>query len=87
MDPNLTLWWTFFLTALVLDGVLWSLGFLIDVGQDGRFRLLSSAALLLYVVLGMVLGWGIAAAIWFVGLWIFAIIACAIRPINLSDAS
>ena len=47
----------------------------LDIGSDGRFRLLTSAALLLYVVLGMVLGWGIAAAIWFAGLWIYAIIA------------
>ena len=77
MDPNLTLWWTFFLIALVLDVVLWGLGFLLDVRPDGRFRLLTSASLVLYVVLGMVLGWGIAAAIWFACLWIYAIIAGA----------
>ncbi len=72
--PNLTLWWTFFLIALFLDVVLWASGFLLDIGPDGRFRLLISAGLLLYVVLGMVLGWGIATAIWFAGLWIYAII-------------
>ena len=75
MDPNPTLWWTFFLIALFLDVVLWASGFLLDIGPDGRFRLLTSAGLLLYVVLGMFLGWGIATAIWFSGLWIYAIIA------------
>lgn len=77
MDSNLTLWWTFFLIALVLDILLWALGFLVVVGPDGRFRLFAAAALLLYVVLGMILGWGNAAAIWFSGFWIVAIVAGA----------
>ena len=74
MDPNLTLWLTCFLIVVVLDVVLFATGFLLDVSPDTRFRLLSSAALLLYVVLGMVLGWGIAAAIWFAGIWVYGII-------------
>jgi hypothetical protein len=75
MDPHLTPWWMFFWFALVVDVVLWILGFRIDVGPDARFRLFATAALLLYIVLGMLVGWGIAAAIWFAGLWICAIIA------------
>ena len=75
MDSNLTLWWTFFLITLGLDVLLWALGFLAVVGPDERFRLFAAAALLLYVVLGMILGWGVAAAIWFSGFWIVAIVA------------
>jgi hypothetical protein len=75
MDPNLTLWQVFFLFALVVDVILWTLGLRVAVSPDGKFRLFTTAALLLYVVLGMLVGWGIAAAIWFAGLWICAIIA------------
>ncbi len=75
MDVTLNLWWTCFLIALVLDIVLWASAVLLVARPDGRFQLLVSAAIVLYVVLGMLLGWGIAAAIWFVGLWILAIIA------------
>ena len=31
--------------------------------------------MLFYIGLAMVVGWAIAAAIWFAGLWLFAIIA------------
>ena len=75
MDPGQMLWWTFFVIALVLDVALWAMGLLLDVGSDSRLRLLMVAAVLLFVVLGMFFGWAIAAAIWFVGLWIYAIIA------------
>ncbi len=75
MDPNLTLWWGFFLSVLVLDVVLWSLALLVDAGPEGRFRLSALAAVLVYVLLGLVLGWGVAAAIWCGGLWLWAIIA------------
>jgi hypothetical protein len=79
MDATLNLWWTCFLIALVLDIVLWSLAFLLVVGPDARFRLLTAAAIVLYVILGMILGWGFAAAIGAVALWILAIIACGTR--------
>ena len=75
MDPSLTLWWAFFISAVVVDVVLWSVGILGGVEPDTQFRLFISAALVLLVILGMLFGWGIAAAIWFSGLWIYAIIA------------
>ena len=75
MDPSLALWWTFFAIAVVLNVALWATGFLLDIGPEGRFRLLSAAAVLSYVVLGMMLGWAIASAIWFGGLWIYAVVA------------
>jgi hypothetical protein len=77
MAPNQLLWWVLFSIVSIVDLTLWTLGFLLNVGPDGRFRLLATAAMLFYVVLGMLVGWGVAAAIWFVGLWIYAIIVGA----------
>jgi hypothetical protein len=75
MDPNLVLWWLCLSLVAVLDVVLWSLGFLVDAHPDTRFRLFSGAAVLAFVVIGMLLGFAVAAAMLFVALWIFAIAA------------
>jgi hypothetical protein len=75
MDANLVLWWLCLSLVAVLDVVLWSLGFLMEAHPDTRFRLFSGAAALAFVVLGMLLGFAVAATILFVALWIFAIVA------------
>ncbi len=77
MDSSLTLWWVIFLNVLVVDVLLWIFGFILDVSRDGRLRLHTIAALLLYVVLGMFIGWRIAAAFWLAGFWVYAIFASA----------
>ena len=75
MEQFSTLWVVVFLIVVLSDVILWGLGFFLDVDQDNRFCLISAAAVLFYIGLAMVVGWAIAAAIWFAGLWLFAIIA------------
>ena len=60
---------------LALDAMLWATGLLLDVSADSRFRLLSGAVILLYVPLGLVIGFGWGSAIWFGGMWVYAILA------------
>jgi hypothetical protein len=61
--------------AVALDASLWLLAFMLVVSPEARFRLLAAAALVLYVVLVLFLGIGLASAIWFGGLWVFGIVA------------
>lgn len=73
MDPMLRQ--TIFVIALVVDLILWALAFLVDAGPDERFRLFVAASLLLFVVLGMAFGWGLALTAGMLALWGYAIIA------------
>jgi hypothetical protein len=86
-DPNVLLWWVVFCVLVIVDVLFWILGIVLDSGSGGRFRALTTAALLLYVVLGMVVGWGIAAVICLVGLWVFAVIANAVNPDLFSEVA
>jgi hypothetical protein len=70
-----------FSAALASWLVLWFFGFRTH-DADNRFRCLSIGTLALYIVLGEIcasigLSWGGATAIWFLGLWIFAILGSA----------
>ena len=64
---------------IVLDIVLWSAGFALTVSATNRFRLLSSAYVVLWLVLTAFLGWKTAACVSFGGLWIAAILVASGR--------
>ena len=59
---------------IALDVFLWVAGMVLTVSSTNRFRLLSSAYVVLCVILTMFFGWKSAAAIAFAGLWIAAIV-------------
>jgi hypothetical protein len=80
MDPYQLIWWMVFGLVLIVDIILWTVGLLLDFGPDGRFRLLVTAAMLLFAVLGMAIGWMWAAIIWFIALWVYAILAGLAEP-------
>lgn len=60
---------------IALDVFLWVAGVVLTVSSTNRFRLLSSAFLVLCLILVMFFGWKNAALLSFAGLWIAAILA------------
>ncbi len=62
---------------IALDVFLWVAGIVLTVSSTNRFRLLSSAYLVLCVILTLFFGWKNGAMIAFAGLWIAAILGGA----------
>jgi hypothetical protein len=59
---------------IALDVFLWIAGIVLSVSSTNRFRLLSSAYLVLCLILIAFFGWQNAAMIAFAGLWVAAIV-------------
>ncbi len=65
--------------GIVLTGALavlfWTLGGILDVNSDSRFRLFTVATAFSFIALGLFLGFAIAAAACGILIWIYAIFA------------
>lgn len=78
--------WALLLGMIGVDVALWGMGCVMDVSSDTRFRLLAAAAIVLYLILGMLLGWSWASAICLAGIWIWAIVATAAKATTPTES-
>lgn len=70
---------------IAFDAFLWIGGTVFSMSGTNRFRVYSTAYLVLVVILAMLLGWQTGTIVAFVGLWIAAIIWNGINP--MADAA
>ncbi len=67
-----------FVLLILADLALWLAAALMPLGETGRFRARAAAAVLLFVLLGSVVGWQRATILGMIGLWVAAIVVSSL---------
>lgn len=83
MDAYLVLWWLVFVLLILLDSVLWALALVLPLHGETRFRCLSAAVVVTYVIVGMLFGFVVATVLVSIGLWVYAILVGSSRSLTV----